>query len=381
MSPADTSQRRLPYQPALDGLRAVAVAGVLLFHAFAASGHPGWFRGGNLGVSVFFTLSGYLITALLLGEGHATGPVRLGQFWMRRIRRLVPAATAVVAGVLLLDRLGLVTTRASDVLAALWSVTNWHIIRAGDDELLGTVLGPFGPTWSLAVEEQAYVVLALLAWLACRLNRLRPVLVTGAAVSVALSLATAWSAGDWSPRIEFGMDARAAEIAIGALLAVALERSPNVLERFHRPVAAIGSAAGAVLLVLFLVADYSPPWLLRGGFVGVACCSAAVIAASLVDTPVRRLLSRRPLVVTGTASYSLYLVHWPVYLVLDAERTGASGMTLVALRLVAAAVAAVLLHLAVEQPMRAATASNRAVVIAWLASTAMLSAVALSWLS
>jgi peptidoglycan/LPS O-acetylase OafA/YrhL len=378
VSPADTSQRRLPYQPALDGLRAVAVAGVLLFHAFAASGHSGWFRGGNLGVSVFFTLSGYLITSLLLAEARATGRVRLGLFWTRRIRRLVPASTAVVAGVLVLERLGLLTTRASDVVASLWSVTNWHIIRGGDDELLATVLGPFGPTWSLAVEEQAYVGLALLAWLACRLGRLRLVLATGAAAAVILSLATAWSAGDWSPRVEFGTDARAAEIAIGVLLAVALERSPGLLVRFHRPVAAIGSAAATVLLALFLVADYSPPWLLRGGFVGVACCSVAVIAASLIDTPVRRLLSRKPLVVAGTASYSLYLVHWPVYLVLDTERTGASGTTLVAIRLVAAAAAAALLHLAVEQPMRAATASNRVVVIAWLASAAGLSAVALT---
>lgn len=381
MSSADTGQRRLPYQPALDGLRAVAVAGVLLFHAFAASGHPGWFRGGNLGVSVFFTLSGYLITSLLLAEGHATGRVRLGRFWTRRIRRLVPAATAVVAGVLVLDRLGLLTTRASDVVASLWSVTNWHIIRGGDDDLLATVLGPFGPTWSLAVEEQAYVVLALLAWLACRLNRLRLILATGAVASVVLSLATAWSAGDWSPRLEFGTDARAAEIAIGVLLAVALERSPNVLERFHRPVAVIGSVAGAVLLVLFLVADYSPPWLLRGGFVGVACCSAAVIAASLVDTPVRRLLSRRPLVKVGTASYSLYLVHWPVYLVLDGERTGAGGTALVAIRLVAAAAAAAVLHLAVEQPLRTTTASSRTVVITWIASAAALSAVALTALA
>lgn len=378
MSTPDAESRRLPYQPALDGLRAVAVAGVLLFHAFAASGTTGWFRGGNLGVSVFFTLSGFLITSLLLAESRSTGRILLGRFWARRIQRLVPAATTVTAAVLVLHGLGLLTTRPADVVATLWSATNWHIIAGGDDELLATVLGPFGPTWSLAVEEQAYLVLASLAWLAGRLGRPRLLLGLGAATAVVVALAVALTSGDWSPRVEFGTDARAGEIALGVALALVVERWPGALARFRPAVSSLGVIAGIVLLALFLVADYSPPWLLHGGFLAVAVCSSTVIASALVESPVRRVLSWPPLVAIGTASYALYLVHWPVYLVLDAERTGTTGFPLVTIRVVAAALVAVVLHLLVEQPLRRRHTSTGVVVGAWLATAVALSAVALA---
>lgn len=377
MSSADTSSRRLPYQPALDGLRAVAVAGVVLFHAFAASDLTGWLRGGNLGVSVFFTLSGFLIASLLLLESEGTARVDLVRFFGRRVQRLVPAALVVVVAVMVLHGLGLLSTRSSDVAAAVWSVTNWHIIVGGEASLLATVLGPFGPTWSLAVEEQAYLVLAVLAWVGCRTGRIRAVLAAGATAAILLSLAVALTAGDWSPRVEFGTDARGGEIAVGVVLALVVRRSPTVVDRHRRLLVPLGSVAAATLLALFAVADYDPPWLLRGGFLVVAACSSLVIAAALTDTPVRRLLAAGPVVAVGRASYALYLVHWPVYLVLDAQRLGLSGVALVGVRLVAAGVAAAALHLVVEQPMRRRTMTPRVAIGGWLAASLTLGATAL----
>lgn len=376
MASAVPASRRLPYQPALDGLRAVAVTGVLLFHAFAVSGMPGWMPGGNLGVSVFFTLSGFLIATLLLVESDDTGRVDLVRFLGRRVQRLVPAALTVVAVVVVLHRLGLLTTRAGDAVAAVWSATNWHIVAGGEQALLATVLGPFGPTWSLAAEEQAYLVLAALAWIGSRTGRIRALLGGGAAVAIAVSVVVALTAGDWSPRIEFGTDARGGEIAVGVVLALVLRRSPTLVDRHRRFFAALGTLAAGALLTLFAVADYDPPWLLRGGFLAVAVCSALVIAAALTDTPVRRVLAAPPVVAVGRISYALYLVHWPVYLLLDAERTGVSGTALVVVRLAAAGVAAVALHLAVEQPVRRRALTPRAAVGGWIAASLAVSAAA-----
>ena len=162
------SGRTIAYEPAIDGLRALSIGGVLLFHACATSSLTGWFRGGNLGVSVFFTLSGFLITTLLVTELDRDGRIGLRRFWTRRIRRLVPASLVVVTAVTVLSATSWFDLRRSDALAATWSVTNWHVIVGGQERLLQTIVGPLGPTWSLAVEEQFYVLLAIGVWLASR---------------------------------------------------------------------------------------------------------------------------------------------------------------------------------------------------------------------
>ena len=403
--------RTIPYEPGLDGLRGISILAVMAFHACATSGLSGWFRGGNLGVSVFFTLRGFLITSVLTTEIARDGRVDLGRFWTRRIRRLVPASLTVVLGVVVLTHAGLFEAHASDATAAIWSATNWHVIAAGQDQLLRTIVGPLGPTWSLAVEEQFYVVLAIGVALASRAARPDRLLAIGFGLMIAGSVVLANLVSDWPPRLEFGTDVRAAELAIGGLLAIVARRATwperTVLAAAHLPTSAPSqpgpassasepdsSAAGttgpgrlvdavgvvglAALASLVLFADYSPPWLLRGGFVVVALVTAAILVSIVGHGHVGALLSIRWLVAVGRWSYSLYLVHWPVFLALSADRIGFDGVPLVAVKFAVAGAIGVALHLVVEQPVRAAAPTSPAFTVgAWLATSAALTALAL----
>ena len=367
-----SEQPSFGYQPGLDGLRGFSIIGVLLFHVCASSGIHGWFVGGNLGVSVFFTLSGFLITSLLVGERVATGRVAVAHFFARRVRRLAPASLAVVLGVVLLSKAHWFSPQASDALAAVWSVTNWHVIASGQGQLLRTIVGPLGPTWSLAVEEQAYAVLVIAVVLLRRRAALVSTLV-GVCVGVVVC---ANVLTDWSPHLEFGTEMRAGEIAVGALLAVAYLKWPNLARRrIATDVAAVVAALG--LAACFWWVDYQPPWLLRGGFLVVAAGSALVVLGVVSGGVLHRSLSWRPLVSIGKASYSLYLVHWPVFLVVNEQRTGAHGWILVGYKVVCAAVVAATVHLAIEQPLRRRAVTPRNAVTAWLVGSLAVSAVAL----
>jgi peptidoglycan/LPS O-acetylase OafA/YrhL len=368
--------RTIPYEPGLDGLRAVSILGVLLFHACATSNLTGWFRGGGLGVSVFFTLSGFLITTLLISERSRSGGIDVARFWGRRIRRLVPASLTVVTAVVMLSRTSWLALRTSDAVAAVWSFTNWHVIVSGQNHLLQTIVGPLGPTWSLAVEEQIYLLLALAAVLTGRAKRPDRALAVVLVLATAASIVLANVVSDWSPRLEFGTDVRAAELAIGGLFALLVRHRPDLLTQ-RRALDLAGAAAAAALVVLFLFADYSPPWLLRGGFAAVALVSATLVAAVLAHGRVASVLEWAPLVRVGTWSYSLYLVHWPIFLVLTADRVGFDGVGLVAVKVAAASIVAVALHLSVEQPLRHRNVAPRAAVLAWLGASVGVSVLAL----
>ncbi|MGH9133576.1 MAG: acyltransferase family protein, partial [Ilumatobacteraceae bacterium] len=183
---------RLPYQPALDGTRAIAVVMVLLFH-----GGVGWMGGGYIGVSVFFTLSGYLITSLLLAESDATGEVRVGAFLGRRARRLLPASAACIVSIAVCSRYGLLDGVANlerDLLGATFQVQNWVLLASGQSytDLLADVGGQPSPLehyWSLAIEEQFYWMWPVVfGWLATRHRERLPrrlALLTVAAVATA----------------------------------------------------------------------------------------------------------------------------------------------------------------------------------------------------
>lgn len=373
-----TTSRTIPYEPALDGLRGVSIVAVMAFHASATSGLGGWLRGGNLGVSVFFTLSGFLITSILVSEVDGTGSIDLGRFWSRRIRRLVPAALVTVTAVILLGTAtDVITVRSSGAMAAVWSFTNWHVIAAGDDRLLETIVGPLGPTWSLAIEEQFYVVLAVVAWIAAR--SARPVLmlttIFGAVVPISILLANTVS--DWHPRLEFGTDVRAAEIAIGGLVALGWRRWGGRLANRAATADAAGFVGLAALLVLFQFADSTPPWLLRGGYSVVAVATASVIVGLLAHGRLAAMLGTRPLVAVGRISYSLYLVHWPLMLVCTPARVGANGWVLIGIKVAVSAAAALVLHHTVEQPIRQLTAlRTRTTVGMWLGASLAVTALA-----
>lgn len=370
------TERTIAYQPALDGLRAVAVVAVVLYHAGATSGLAGLAPGGFLGVSVFFTLSGYLVTTLLIRQSSADGGLDIGRFWTRRVRRLVPVSLAVVLLTVLLSSRYWAGMQVSDAAAGIFGYTNWHVIGSGEDVLLRTIVGPLGPFWSLAVEEQFYVLLTiavLLAWRTARPVRTLSIVVgAGWVLSVLVQLLTSGP----QFRLEFGTDTRGAELLAGCGLALLLHVHPTVLFERARPLLAAGAACFGVLVLLAATTDYDPPWLLRGGYGIVSLVSAVLVASLMIPGPLTRALAARPVVAVGRLSYSWYVIHWPVILILNRELPDLDRWPMVAVKLVASLAAALVLHVSIEQPMRKVDAPPSKVAAAWVSSTVAVAVVA-----
>ncbi len=350
----------LPYLPGLDGLRAFAVIAVLLYHA----GLP-WIPGGFLGVEIFFVISGYLITALLLGEWQQQGRIDLATFWLRRARRLLPALFALLGVTLAFAVLVLpdeVAALRTDALAAFAYITNWHYVL-GQKSYFETVGRPplLQHLWSLAVEEQFYLLWPLvLAWALRRwsLTRvLRGILL--AAIGSTLLMALLYQFSSDPSRVYYGTDTRAAGLLIGAALAcVWVPKS----ERPGRPkwfvplvLDLIGVGALAALVWYCLSINAYQPGLYRGGFAAVAITTAVAIAVAVHPHAhlSSMLLERQPLRWLGVRSYSIYLWHWPVFMLtrpqLDLSLTGAP---LLALRLVITLMLAELSFRYIETPIR-----------------------------
>lgn len=363
------NDRTIAYQPALDGLRAVAVVAVVLYHAGATSGLPGLAPGGFLGVSVFFTLSGYLVTTLLIRQSSADEGLDIGRFWTRRVKRLVPVSLTVVVLAVLLSSRYWAGMQASDAAAGIFGYTNWHVIGSGEDVLLRTIVGPLGPFWSLAVEEQFYVLLTiavLLAWRTARpVRTLSIVIGSGWVLSVLVQMLTSGP----QFRLEFGTDTRGAELLAGCGLALLLHVRPTVLIKRARPVSIAGAASLVALVLLAATTDYDPPWLLRGGYGIVSLVSAVLVAALLIPGPLTRALAARPVVTVGRMSYSWYVIHWPVILILNRELPDLDRWPMVAVKLAASLAAAFVLHVSIEQPMRNVDAPASRIAAFWAGST------------
>jgi peptidoglycan/LPS O-acetylase OafA/YrhL len=299
------------YRPYLDGLRAVAILGVLVYHLDRA-----WLPGGYLGVDLFFVLSGYLITMLLLGEHARTGRIDLPAFWSRRIRRLLPALLVLLVVMAALIWVGgdlLAQGRArGDLLATLFYFANWQFIAEGQSYFNQFVAAsPDRHTWSLAIEEQFYLAWPLVAaFVLGRFKALGLAVVAGTvAVGSALWLAVLFDPVDPS-RAYFGTDSRIFEILVGASLAIALAG------RFRARLVSVGRLVAPIAL-LALIAAYvgladDNALYYRGGAVLVCLAAAALIAGLEGGSPVARLLSVRPLVLVGLVSYGLYLWHFPI---------------------------------------------------------------------
>jgi peptidoglycan/LPS O-acetylase OafA/YrhL len=374
---ADGHRYLLPYEPGLDGLRAFAIIGVILYHASNSSALPNWFRGGPITLTVFFTLSGFLIMSILLRDvDDDDRSVDLGRFWTRRVRRLAPAQLAMVLATVAASELGWMRIYRADSIAATWSVTNWRMTTAPLPSFVQTSLGPLGQTWSLAVEEQFYVAVALMTFLASRTARpVRNLTILFSAI-VVMSIVLSNTITDWPPHLEFGLDMRGGELAMGCLLAIGMRRYGFLLKGRERLANLAGAVAVVGLILLLLYADWTPPWLLRGGFTVVAITTAVAIVGVLAHGSVERLLSITPLMKIGQWSYSLYLVHWPVLVSLNPKRTGLERWWLLVLQLVVMFVLAIALHLLVEQPIRNRTdLSARTTMILWLGALAFVTAV------
>ena len=369
--------------PGLDGLRALAVVAVLLYHAGLAS-----VPGGFLGVEVFFVISGYLITALLVTEWRRRGRIDLAAFWMRRARRLLPALYLVVVATLAYAVVflpGEVAGLRGDALSAFGYFTNWYLIF-GNESYFEAMGRPslLRHLWSLAVEEQFYLlwppVVAAGISLGARRWRLRRLMFVSLAVAGASALLmAALYAPEIDPsRIYYGTDTRASGLLFGAALAfvwrpgerTSREACARLARRGSRPAAlfrrrwgwlrpalldAAGLAALGGLVALCLSLDEFQPLLYRGGFAAVGLTTAVLVAVvahphSRVGT---RLLGWRPLRWVGERSYGIYLWHWPVFMVtrpgLDVPLDGAE---LLALRLAVTVLLAHLSYRYVEQPVR-----------------------------
>jgi peptidoglycan/LPS O-acetylase OafA/YrhL len=339
----------------LDGLRGVAVAGVLLFHA-------GRFGGGFLGVDLFFALSGYLITDLLLREVRDSGTVSLVAFWGRRFRRLLPALIVVLVGatvVLWAFGLGeLWSTALSDGPWVQVSLVNWHLLAESAD--YWDRFGPgrvFGHLWSIAVEEQFYLlwppVVLLIAKKLRRVERTVALVAVLASVASLVLMVLLFTAAD-STRVYTGTDTRAFSLLLGALVATEPVREAVVRVVGRRVALAQVVLVGALVVLWALPDGENAHWLFRGGLFAHSSVAALLIllCAHAPDSAVARVLGRVPLRWLGLVSYSLYLWHWPVFLVLSEDRLGFGGWSRTGVVCAVSLALAVLSKVVVEDPIR-----------------------------
>jgi len=346
----------------LDGLRAFAVIAVILYHL-----SPGLAVGGYLGVDIFFVISGFLITALLLRERASTGRIRLGSFWLRRARRLLPALFAlvlacctaawVIGGNVLVD-LG------RQVLGAASFSSNWLAIAGHRSYFDESAPELFRNLWSLAVEEQFYLVwpLVVLLLVLVRNRWVRFSFVAELGIASALAMVLLYTPGADATRVYYGTDSHSFGLAVGAALAVASQHWSALplwwsrTARWALPV--LGTLGLGALVAATILMPADAPFVYQGGLVAVALITAVTIIGAIVPgSALGRVLDLPPLRWVGERSYGLYLWHWPVFVLVvaalpDWPRLGPAGWGLGGIAMAITLVAATLSYRFIEQPIR-----------------------------
>ncbi len=366
---ATSTRKHFGYLPPLDGIRALAVLGVIGYHM----GIP-FLQGGFLGVDAFFVLSGFLITSLLLEERIRNGNIGLRAFWARRARRLLPALILMIIGVLLYVRFiappGAYPELRLDALSTLFYVANWHFILVNQNYFVLTGLPtPLLHTWSLAIEEQFYLVwpfIVLAVMRTARTPKRLMIVSTVMAIASAVEMALLYRSPVDTTRVYFGTDTHSSGLLLGAALASGIVwwRGRDRSEHF-RPLGSrstylwlgagiVGFVASAIMWWKMLGTESFP---YRGG-IFLASLAVFLVIGSVVLVPsgiLYRLLSFRPLRYIGKISYGMYLWHWPLIIMLNHSRTGLLGWNLVAVRLAATILVATVSFYAIERPIRQGT--------------------------
>lgn len=347
------------YMPGLDGLRALSVLAVIAYHL-----NMKWAQGGLLGVGIFFVISGYLITDQIITEWNRHQRLSLVDFWIRRARRLLPA----MIGMLLFVAIWLLFMDSSrlhalqgDFLSSLFYINNWWLIfhQVSYFESFGPP-SPIGHLWSLAVEEQFYVMWPLLLVIglkiAFRRGKLALLILAGAALS-ALAMALIYVPGTDPSRVYYGTDTRAFALLIGAALAVVWP-SQKLNDRVSTPARNTLDIVGGIGIIALLVFIYQTveydDWLYRGGLLFLSLIAAAVLAVlAHPASRVGKMMGCKPLRWLGVRSYSLYIWHYPVIILTSPDvNTNETGVIRIILQLTASLILAAFSYRYIEEPFR-----------------------------
>lgn len=304
------------YLPGLDGFRAIAVTAIIIFHM-----NPNWLPGGFLGVDTFFVISGYLITALLISEYYITGEIDLINFWLRRIKRLIPAVLFMLTVILTYTAFfkpEIIFDIKKDTIAAFFYVSNWWYIFQDVDYFNQFAIAPLKHLWSLAVEEQFYLLYPILLLFLVKFknqNFTFLILFIISLISLEMMFFLSNSEGNNS-RVYFGTDTRLQTLLLGALLAIiwppfSLKKNISKIQKY---IIDLFGIIGLVILIYFFVTISDKDiWIYKGGFYLISFITLFIIASVVHPSGLfAKSLSNRLFVYIGKRSYSLYLWHFPI---------------------------------------------------------------------